>query len=84
MAQTAQPVLILPGMTACRLEIPLSEDGNGCFADVTYTHTSLGPAGDAFVAAFTADYYRNFMQAWEQALNHFLNTGSRLAGDTSA
>jgi len=34
--------------------------------------TSLGPPGDDFVAKFTANYYRQFMQEWETALNHFL------------
>ncbi|MFQ3581807.1 MAG: hypothetical protein SNJ49_07890 [Chloracidobacterium sp.] len=67
---------IVPGVTACRLEIQLSEDSDGCFADVSYSHTSIGPAGDEFVAAFTADYYMRFMQAWEAQLNHFLKTGS--------
>jgi hypothetical protein len=69
---------ILPGVTACRLEIQLSENGDGCFADVAYSHTSIGPAGDEFVAKFTADYYRNFMQEWETELNHFLRAGRRL------
>jgi len=72
---------ILPGVTACRLNIQLSEDGAGCIADVTYTHTSLGPAGDEFVAKFTAEYYQKFMQAWEKALNHFLTTGCLLPDD---
>src|SRR5436190_21928179 len=35
-------VKILPGVTACRLSIQLAEEGAGCIADVTYTHTSLG------------------------------------------
>jgi hypothetical protein len=70
---------ILPGVTACRLNIQLSENGNECFADVTYSHTSLGAAGDEFVAKFTADHYQKLMQAWERALNHFLTTGRRLA-----
>jgi hypothetical protein len=66
---------ILPGVTACRLTVQLSENGDGCFADVTYSHTSIGPAGDDFVAKFTADYYRKFMQDWENELNHFLKMG---------
>jgi hypothetical protein len=65
---------ILPGVTACRLQIQLSENESGCFADITYSHTSIGPAGDEFVAKFTADYYRQFMHAWEKELNHFLKT----------
>ncbi|MGA3284426.1 MAG: hypothetical protein ABSD57_08210 [Verrucomicrobiota bacterium] len=75
---------IAPGMTACRLSIQLSEEGAGCIADVTYTHTSLGPAGDEFVAAFTAEHYQKVMQAWEKALNHFLTTGCLLPDDHAA
>ena len=71
-------VKVVPGLTACRLEIQLSENGEGCLADVTYSHTSLGAAGDEFVARFTSDYYREFMQAWEKELNHFLTTGRQL------
>ncbi|HEX6850978.1 MAG TPA: hypothetical protein VF139_06190 [Candidatus Polarisedimenticolaceae bacterium] len=63
---------ITPGVTACRLEIRLHPASRGCAADVTYTHTSLSPAGDAFVDRFTEAYYREFMQAWERELNAFL------------
>jgi hypothetical protein len=63
---------IVPGVTACRLEIQLTPNGDGCFADVTYSHINIGPAGDEFVAKFTADSYQKFMQAWETELNHFL------------
>jgi hypothetical protein len=66
---------IVPGITACRLEIQLTPNGDESFADVTYSHTSIGEAGDEFIAGFTADYYRKFMQAWERELNHFLETG---------
>lgn len=75
---------ILPGVTACRLMIQLSPDGPGCAADITYSHTSLGPAGDEFVAKFTAEHYVKFMQAWEKALNHFLTTGHLLPDDSGA
>ena len=75
---------IVPGVTACRLEIQLRENGDGCFADVTYRHTSISSAGDEFMAKFTADYYQRFMQAWEKELNHFLKTGRRLTDETAA
>jgi hypothetical protein len=74
---------ILPGVTACRLSFQLSENGNGCYADITYSHTSLGPAGDELVAKFTADYYQSFMQEWEKAFNHFLKTGRRLTDESA-
>ena len=68
---------IVPEVTACHLEIRLIQNGDECFADVTYSHTSIGTAGDEFVAGFTADFYQKFMEAWENELNHFLKTGSR-------
>jgi hypothetical protein len=74
---------IVPGVTACRLEIRLTPNADGCFADVTYSHTSLGAAGDEFVAGFTADSYQKFMRIWEKELNHFLNTGSMLRRDNT-
>jgi hypothetical protein len=43
---------------ACRLSIALQATDSGCDATVTYRHTiSVTPAGDAFVAAFTAEHY---------------------------
>lgn len=51
----------------------------GAEADVTYSHTSLGPAGDAFVASFTQEFYRTFMQDWESRINHYLLHGTALA-----
>jgi hypothetical protein len=75
---------ITPGVTACRLNIQLSPEGDGCMAEVTYAHTSLGPAGDELVAAFTAEHYQQFMQSWEEALNHFLTTGCLLRDDPAA
>lgn len=69
---------ITPGVTACRLTIQLRPAAGGCEADVTYSHTSLGPAGDAFVAGFTEDYYHGFMRDWESRLNHYLENGVAL------
>jgi hypothetical protein len=71
-------VRITPEVTACRLSIRLAGDRDGCTADVTYTHTSLGPRGDEYVRAFTAAHYREFMQTWERELNHYLATGRML------
>lgn len=41
---------ITPQVTACRLTIQLRPDASGCEARITYSHTSLGPQGDEFVA----------------------------------
>ena len=69
---------ITPLMTACRLTIQLRPIATGSEAVITYTHTSMGPEGDAFVASFTDEYYRQFMQDWEARINHYLAHGSAL------
>jgi len=69
---------ITPNVTACRLTIQLRPAPGGSEADITYCHTSLSSEGDAFVASFTEDYYRSFMQDWESRINHYLSHGSVL------
>ena len=69
-------IKITPLVTACRLTIQLRAIATGSEAIVTYTHTSLGPEGDAFVASFTDDYYRQFMEDWEARINHYLEHGT--------
>ena len=67
---------ITPLVTACRLTIQLRPAAGGCEANVTYSHTSLGEAGDRFVAAFTEDAYVQAMRQWESRLNHYLRHGT--------
>jgi hypothetical protein len=74
---------VTPGVTVCRLTIALQAADHGCDADVTYRHTSLGPAGDALVAGFTEAHYTTFMQTWERRLNHYLRTGLARRDDDS-
>ena len=70
---------ITPRVTACRLTIQSSALSRQAQRRViTYTHTSLGPEGDAFVASFTEEYYRQFVQDWEARINHYLVHGSAL------
>jgi hypothetical protein len=71
-------IKITPDVTACRLTIRLRAVEGGSEAEITYSHTSLGPAGDAFVEGFTAEHYRRFMQDWESRLNHYLRHGTAL------
>lgn len=71
-------IKITPGVTACKLSIALRPAATGSLADVSYSHTSLGPQGDAFVASFSAEYYEQFMRDWERRINHFLAQGSLL------
>jgi len=77
-AGLVEMIRITPAVTACRLTIQLRATPGGCEAEVTYSHTSLGPQGDEFVASFTEDFYRRFMQEWESKLNHYLRHGIAL------
>lgn len=71
-------IKITPAVTACKLTIQLRAVAHGAEADITYSHTSLGPAGDAFVAAFTEEHYQQFMREWETRINHYLTHGSAM------
>jgi len=71
---------VVPEITVCRLTIQLKDAAPGCEATITYSHTSLGPRGDAFVAHFTEDHYIEFMRDWESRMNHYLETGTRRSG----
>jgi hypothetical protein len=69
---------ITPSVTACRVTIQLSRTEGGSEAVITYSHTSLGPEGDKFVATFTEAYYAKFMQDWESRVNYFLANNKAL------
>jgi hypothetical protein len=71
-------IKITPGVTACKLTIRLRPSKPGCEAEVTYSHTSLGPEGDVYISSFTAEYYVQFMREWESRLNHYLKHGTAL------
>lgn len=72
-------IKITPAVTACKLTIQLRETADGSEADITYSHTSLGPAGDVLVASFTEEHYRQFMHEWETRMNHYLTHGTALS-----
>ena len=69
---------VSPEVTACRLSIQLAATSEGCEAAIRYSHTSLGPQGDVFVANFTDEFYEEFMREWETRMNHYLRTGQTL------
>ncbi|MBU1713789.1 MAG: hypothetical protein KKD47_11910 [Proteobacteria bacterium] len=71
-------IKITPEVTAGKLTIQLNPVEGGSEATITYSYTSLGPEGDAFVASFTEEYYQQFMRDWEARINHYLSHGSVL------
>jgi hypothetical protein len=71
-------IKVTPSVTACKLTIQVRDAAGGCEADVTYSHTSLGPQGDVFLATFTAEYYVQFMREWEERVNYYLVHGTAM------
>ncbi len=70
---------VTPDQTVGKLEISLEADGKSAtHAKIAYQFTSLGPAGDKFLEGFTSAWYKEFMQIWEKAMNHYLKTGKLL------
>lgn len=71
---------VTPGHTVAKLQIRLSRAaGNTTRADISYEYTALAQAGEMFLEQFTSDWYENFMKEWEDALNYYLTTGSRIS-----
>jgi len=70
-------IKVTPGHTVGRIEISLEAAGDsGTRARVCYEFTAIGPAGDQFIEEFTEQWYERFMQGWERAINHYLETGA--------
>jgi hypothetical protein len=48
-------------------------------ANVSYSLTALGEAGNAFLAHLDEAHYRQWMSSWQDAINHYLQHGKLLA-----
>lgn len=56
-------------------------EGNGggtTAAEITYTYTGLNEKGNAINEIALAAMYRRDLKDWEEAINHYLETGARL------
>lgn len=71
-------IRVTPSVTASKLTIQVSATDSGSEAQVTYSHTSLGPEGDKFIESYTESYYEQFMKEWEERLNYYLENNSKL------
>ena len=71
---------VAPEHTISKLEISLvCDSGNSTTAHISYEITAIGAAGDKFMEEFTEDWYEGFMVEWEKAMNHYLDTGHKIA-----
>jgi hypothetical protein len=69
-----------PDSRVCVLRIGVAPDGQGqSLVDITYEYTSINEAGNAFLDRFTEESFLGSVKFWERSMNHWLETGERLA-----
>ena len=51
---------------------------NTSLAEVSYIYTALSEKGNEELAKFTEDFYKQYIGMWENAINHYLETGEIL------
>jgi hypothetical protein len=70
---------VIPGVVMGSIEIQLRADGDDATeADISYTYTAISDYGDRMLEEFTEGHFRAFMETWENEINHYLTTGTRL------
>lgn len=71
-------VWVNPGVMATHIEISLKPSADNTKARIRYTYTGLSPEGNREVARYDETWFREKMQGWESAINHYLKTGKRI------
>ena len=72
-------IKVIPGVVVGRIDIQLRDANDGeTSADITYTYTAVSDYGDQMLLEFTPEHFLAFMETWENEINHFLTTGTRL------
>jgi hypothetical protein len=74
-------VWISPGRVATEIRIQLTRaPDTSTRANISYRYTGLSEEGNREVKGYDAEWYRNMMEEWETAINHFLRTGRKIGG----
>jgi hypothetical protein len=73
---------VSPGMLATHIQISLEPSAANTKARIRYTYTGLSPEGNRDVERFNETWFREKMQGWEAAINHYLRTGKRIDAAT--
>ncbi len=71
-------VWVIPGAVAAQINISLKPSGGNTEAVIRYAYTGLSPEGNREVEGFDKNWFRNKMQSWEAAINHYLQTGKKI------
>ncbi len=69
-----------PHSRTCFLKIAVSALGDDrSHVDVSYTYTSIGPAGSRFIELWSERAFLDAVVFWERSMNHFLKTRGKLS-----
>ncbi len=69
-----------PHSRTCFLKIAVSAfDNDRSHVDVSYTYTSITPAGERFIESWSEKAFLEAVVFWEKSMNHFLKAGERLS-----
>ena len=71
---------IQPGRAAARLRFELEPVDAGTSLHARYEYTGLSAEGDFEVGRFTETWFRDKMEGFAAALNHYLGTGKIIQG----
>lgn len=71
-------IKVVPDSLLTRVRIKVEEAGEGSAAEISYTHTALTDDGQRLLESLSSEQWQRFMQRWESAMNHFLETGEKL------
>jgi hypothetical protein len=75
---------VWPGMIATRLTIQLSPtDNRHTGSQISYEYTALTEAGERRLQSYDDVWFASKMTEWEQAINHFLQTGNLITTSSS-
>jgi hypothetical protein len=70
---------VQPGMIATQLRISLAPaPGSKTNTCIRFLYTGLSAAGNAALERYTPEWFRNKMESWQRAINHYLVTGKLL------
>jgi hypothetical protein len=56
----------------------VATDDATTMATISYAITALSTSGETRVKEFTAEYYVAWIGNWQEAINHYLDTGTKL------
>lgn len=73
-----QYVVVSPESHVARIRIELRADATATRAEIVYEFTGLTERGNAYVARHTPEYFTSWIHDWKVAIDHFLQTGTRL------